>query len=124
METSSKAVFIYGPLCAKPLLAWVLTGDATHVDEIGQLIQPARVERFALHKLNNCDCSASVKKHGASINGYVVQSMTKSQRRNLKSFDDETYRVENVKAILTTPDGKEEVVGANSPTVWSQRFTF
>ncbi|EQB53596.1 hypothetical protein CGLO_06680 [Colletotrichum gloeosporioides Cg-14] len=112
METSSKPVFIYGPLCAKPLPAWVLIGDATRVDEISQLIQTARVEYFVLHKLNNCDCPASVREHGASINGYVVQSMTESQRRNLESFDDETYRVEDVQAILTAPDGKEEIVDA------------
>lgn len=38
--------------------------------------------------------------------------MTESQRRNLESFDDETYRVEDVQAILTAPDGKEEIVDA------------
>ncbi|KAF3806018.1 hypothetical protein GCG54_00004342 [Colletotrichum gloeosporioides] len=112
METSSMPVFIYGPLCAKPLPAWVLIGDATLVDEISQLIQTAIVKYFVLHKLNNCNCPAPVKKHGASINGYVVRSMTQSQRRNLESFDDETYRVKDVQAVLTAP--------AKS---WKRRFT-
>jgi gamma-glutamylcyclotransferase (GGCT)/AIG2-like uncharacterized protein YtfP len=91
-----KPIFVYGTLCAKPLLAWVLTGDANRVDEITPLICPAEAQDLARYALRGKDYPAAVLKEGSVTKGYLLQPATRSQRRKLDDFEGEIYRVETV----------------------------
>ncbi|KAL2202468.1 hypothetical protein CC79DRAFT_1325349 [Sarocladium strictum] len=91
-----KPMFIYGTLCAKPLLAWVLTGDANRVDDVKPLIAPAEAQNLARYALRGKDYPAAVRKEGVTTKGYLLQPATRSQRRKLNDFEGEIYRVENV----------------------------
>lgn len=107
MAEIPRPVFIYGTLCAKPLLAWVLTGNAAHVDKITTLLSPAKVENVARYSLHGCDYPAAIKEDGSSIHGYILQPKTLSQRRKLDDFAGEVYKVETVQAIQLGDDGEK-----------------
>ena len=115
MADAPRLVFIYGTLCAEPLLAWVLTGDATQVDETSTLISPARADNVARYSLHGRDYPAAVKESSSSINGYLLQPQTLSQRKKLDDFEGEIYQVETVQVTQYRPDGEtvEGVVEAD-----------
>ncbi|KAK0385932.1 hypothetical protein NLU13_3755 [Sarocladium strictum] len=122
MSISSKSttsvprpVFIYGTLCAKPLLAWVLTGSATQADEVASLIRPSKVDDVARYALHGRDYPAAVKKVGGSIHGFLLQPQTRSQRWKLDDFEGESYQIETVQARLLGDDGEicEDVIEAD-----------
>ncbi|KAK1984109.1 hypothetical protein LZ30DRAFT_712455 [Colletotrichum cereale] len=106
MTTVPRPVFVYGTLCAKPLLAWVLTGNATQIEEISALICPAKVENVARYSLYGCDYPAAVKEHGSSINGYLLRPQTLAQRKKLDDFEGEVYQVNTIQAMLFSHDGE------------------
>lgn len=115
MTAPPRPVFIYGTLCAKPLLAWVVTGNATQTDEITALICPAKVENIARYALHGRDYPAAIKEHASSIKGYLLQPQTLSQRRKLDDFEGEVYQVETVQVMRLGHDGEtvESVVEAD-----------
>ncbi|KAG9258053.1 uncharacterized protein F5Z01DRAFT_644984 [Emericellopsis atlantica] len=76
--TVPRPVFIYGTLCAKPLLAWALTGSAAHVDQITVLISPAKALNVARYSVHGCDYPAAIKKQGSYVTGYLLQPQTLS----------------------------------------------
>ncbi|KAK4141928.1 uncharacterized protein C8A04DRAFT_38709 [Dichotomopilus funicola] len=58
MSTTPKPLFVYGTLCALPLLAWALTGEATQVDAIKGMLCKATVsgyKRYALYGSTQAD---------------------------------------------------------------------
>ncbi|KAH8889174.1 hypothetical protein GQ53DRAFT_783139 [Thozetella sp. PMI_491] len=96
-ETQPRALFIYGTLCAKPLLAWVLTGDASNVSLVSSLASPACVIGFARQD-NAC----------AIVQGFVLQLETAAQRKKLDHFEGELYNPVPVIAYLTDDNGKPQ----------------
>ncbi|KAK1490737.1 hypothetical protein CCUS01_14394, partial [Colletotrichum cuscutae] len=110
-----KTVFLYGTLCALPLLTWVLTGDATQVKEISALIRTAKVENVARYSLHGCDYSCAFREHGSYINGYLLQPQTLSQRKKLDDFEGEVYQVNPIQAMVLSHGGEtvESLIEAN-----------
>lgn len=104
-----RRLFIYGTLCAKPLLAWALTGDASNIDAISRLALPARVSGFARYAVKNCDYPAVVKHNDphSAVDGYLLHFETASQRKKLDNFEGELYKNTIVTARLLDNSGKE-----------------
>lgn len=57
-------VFVYGTLYALPLLAEILTGDASQLSTIAPLIRPAKVNGVARYGLFGRDYPAAVECEG------------------------------------------------------------
>lgn len=109
MATILRPVFIYGTLCAKPLLAWALTGDATKTEEISALLRPAKVENIARYALHGLYYPAAIREPGSYIDGYLLQPKTCSQRKKLDDFEGEVYQTETVQArLLSDGSGNAE----------------
>lgn len=106
MTTAPRLVFIYGTLCAQPLLAWVLTGDASQVEEISALIRSAKVENVARYSLHGCDYPGAIEERGSSINGYLLQPPTLSQRKKPGDFEGEVSQVNPIQVMMLSHRGK------------------
>ena len=104
--TQPKPVFVYGTLCATPLLAWALTGNSSQVSTIKPLICPARVDGFARYCLHGRDYPAAVECEGSEIHGYLVNFRTSSQRKKLDDFEGEVYKAYPVQVHLLDDRGK------------------
>ncbi|CAH0047338.1 unnamed protein product [Clonostachys solani] len=104
--TNLTPVFVYGTLCAVPLLAWALMGDASQTDAVKKLIRPARVEGFARYGIKSCDYPAAVKCEGSEIRGYLVTFSNSSQRKKLDDFEGETYSPTHLMAQILNPNGE------------------
>lgn len=91
-----RPLFIYGTLCAKPLLAWALTGDSTAVAQIEHMIKPALARKYIRLAVKNCDYPAVIGSSDESdyVDGYLLQVDTPSQRKKLDSFEGDTYAAE------------------------------
>lgn len=121
METSAQyaasrpqPLFIYGTLCAMPLLSWVLTGDVSTdgTERASRLVRKARVNGYSRVSVHHCDYPAAVEQDGSSIDGYLLTPETSSQRRKLDDFEGEAYKVTSVTATISgeNGDGGEAVV--------------
>ncbi|KAJ0163212.1 hypothetical protein CTA2_3338 [Colletotrichum tanaceti] len=108
MATTPRPVFIYGTLCAKPLLAWALTGDATRTEETSALLRPAKVEGIARYALHGFDYPAAVRERGSCTYGYLLQPKTRSQRKKLDDFEGEAYQTETVQARLLSDESETQ----------------
>lgn len=114
MSDRPRPLFIYGTLCAMPLLAWALTGEASNATTITKLTRRARVHGYARYSLHNRDYPAVIKQNGSSVDGYLVTLETASQRRKLDDFEGETYRVTPVLVEVLDTDGNPcETVAAD-----------
>ncbi|KAI1080770.1 AIG2-like protein [Whalleya microplaca] len=111
-----RPVFIYGTLCAMPLLAWVLTGDALNVSAVSTLTQPAKVYGYARFLVRNCDYPAVVS-HDAqtAVDGFLLTFEANSLRKRLDIFEGEAYKPATVAVTLLNADGSpdEETVEAD-----------
>ncbi|KAI0485843.1 AIG2-like protein [Xylaria cf. heliscus] len=96
---SPRPLFIYGSLCALPLLACVLTGDAKNTAAVTGLIQPARVNGYARFTVQSGDDAAAVKHPRSSVDGYLLRLETMSQRRKLDNFEGDSYKPVPVEAV-------------------------
>lgn len=83
MSTQPRLLFIYGTLCAKPLLAWVLTGDASNVGAVTHLARLARVSGFARFAVKGCDYPAVIKH---PLQQLMVTSSNSTRLPNVKSW--------------------------------------
>ncbi|KAI1102343.1 AIG2-like protein [Jackrogersella minutella] len=102
-----RPLFIYGTLCALPLLAWVLTGDASNISAVSRLIQPARIYGYGRFSLQNRDYPAVVKHEPhSSVDGYLLILETTSQRKRLDDFEGEAYEPIPVDVTVFDPDKK------------------
>lgn len=110
IQLQPRPLFIYGTLCAKPLLAWVLTGDASNVAAVSRLAHSARVSGFARFAVKNCDYPAIIKHDDArsTVQGYLLQPETVSQRKKLDNFEGELYKIVSVAVSLIDADGKPQ----------------
>ncbi|KAL7628564.1 hypothetical protein AAE478_000079 [Parahypoxylon ruwenzoriense] len=116
-----RPLFIYGTLCAMPLLAWALTRDASKTLAASTLTQPAKVYGYARFSLHNCDYPAVVKHNlDSSVDGYLLTLETTSQRRKLDDFEGEAYKATGVAVTLLDSDGlpRGEIVDADM-YVWA-----
>ena len=101
MDQQPKPLFVYGTLCAAPLLAWALTGDCANVDTAEKLAHPATVRGYGRFSLHHCDFPGAVKLDGASsIEGLLLRLQDKVQRRKLDDFEGESYKVTPVEVVL------------------------
>jgi len=103
MSTEPKPLFVYGTLCALPLLAWVLTGDATQANVIKskRMLRKATVSGYKRCSLYNCDYPGAIKDENSTIDGYVLLLETNSQRQKLDDFEGEVYKATPVTASIT-----------------------
>ncbi|KAF4976748.1 hypothetical protein FZEAL_6627 [Fusarium zealandicum] len=90
-----RPLFIYGTLRALPLLAWALTGDPSNTSVVARLTRPAKVYGYARYSLKGFDYPAVIKHPDASssVDGYLLDLETVSQRKKLDDFEGETYKV-------------------------------
>ncbi|KAF5013347.1 hypothetical protein FDECE_650 [Fusarium decemcellulare] len=104
-STTPRPLFVYGTLQALPLLAWVLTGDASKTSTVEALVQPARIYGYARYALRNQDYPAAIKysNESSSVDGYLVSMESASQRKKVDDFEGECYKVEHV--LVTLKDG-------------------
>jgi gamma-glutamylcyclotransferase (GGCT)/AIG2-like uncharacterized protein YtfP len=105
MSGKPRPLFVYGTLCAFPLLAWVLTGEASRVDTLTGLLRKGTARGFKRCSLHHRDYPAAIKDENASIDGYLRLLETTSQRRKLDDFEGEAYRVTPVTVFLES-DGE------------------
>lgn len=104
MADQPRPLFVYGTLCAMPLLAWALTGDASNAKSISSLARPARVYGYKRFSLHNRDYPAAIKHDPqSSVDGYLITLETASQRRKLDDFEGETYEPTPVAVEILGP---------------------
>jgi gamma-glutamylcyclotransferase (GGCT)/AIG2-like uncharacterized protein YtfP len=99
-ENGPRPVFIYGTLCAVPLLAWVMTGDAERTADISGLLQPALVYGYKRVAIKHADYPAAVEDDSACLKGMLLKPATRSQRRKLDDFEGEVYRISSVQVTV------------------------
>lgn len=102
-ESKPRPLFIYGTLCALPLLAWTLTGDATNLSDVSRLIQPAKVYGYAWFSLQDYYPAAIKHEPHSSIDGYLLTPETTSQRKRLDAFEGEAYEPVPVDVVVLGP---------------------
>lgn len=112
-----RPLFIYGTLRAMPLLAWALTGDATHTQVVKSMARPATVKGYTRFALSHRDYPAVVPSSSpdSSVDGYLLELSTTSQRRKLDDFEGETYVPTPVSVQITE---SQEIVSADM-YVWA-----
>lgn len=98
---SPRPLFIYGTLCAKPLLAWAITGNSENIEQVSCLMKPARVFGYKRVAVHHYDYPAVIKDDESFVDGFILQPRTTSQRRKLDDFEGEAYRPVAVIAHLT-----------------------
>lgn len=104
--TPPRQLFIYGTLCAMPLLAWALTGDSANVKAVRPMCQPGRVHGYARRSLYNKDFPAVIEAISSSVDGYIITFQNTSQRRKLDDFEGEQYRAVLVTAEVGSMSGE------------------
>ncbi|KAH8158089.1 hypothetical protein CIB48_g10159 [Xylaria polymorpha] len=104
--TAPRPLFIYGTLCALPLLAWVLTGDQKNTAVVAKFMQPARIDGYARFTIQNRDHAAVVKHPRSSVDGYLLV-LTKSQRTRLDSFEGDSYKAVSVRVLMESRSDPE-----------------
>ncbi len=102
LQDEPRPLFIYGTLCAKPLLAWALTGSAENVDLVSRFLQPAWVAGYKRVAVHHCDYPAVVQDSGSVVEGFLLQLQTASQRHKLDDFEGEVYKPVPVVARLVS----------------------
>ncbi|KAI1143218.1 hypothetical protein F5Y05DRAFT_146803 [Hypoxylon sp. FL0543] len=116
-----KPLFVCGPLCALPLLAWVLTKDSSNVDAVSALARPAKIYGYAPFTLLHCSYPAVIKHNPRTwVVGYLLILDTAAQRRKLERFLGDTSTMKPVAVMLIDGhgDATEEIVEADLH-VWS-----
>ncbi|KAI0121255.1 hypothetical protein BJ170DRAFT_698703 [Xylariales sp. AK1849] len=114
-QTRPRPLFIYGTLCAQPLLAWALTGDASNTSIVSLLVQPAKIYGYARFSLHNRDYPAVVHDDHSTVDGYLLTLDTVSQRKKLDDFEGEPYSPTAVTVSTFDQHGKphQETVDAD-----------
>ncbi|EPE05632.1 aig2 family protein [Ophiostoma piceae UAMH 11346] len=91
-STAPRPLFIYGTLCAKPLLAWAMTGSAENVSQVEPLLQPAKVVGYKRVAVLGCDYPAVIQDEKSVVEGYFLRPRTTSERKKLDDFEGEVYK--------------------------------
>lgn len=97
-----RPLFVYGTLCAKPLLAWALTGDASNTAAVANLTVPGKVYGYERYLVLGCDHPAAVESadKSSSIDGLLICLENESQRKKLHDFEGDSYDAELVSVTL------------------------
>lgn len=107
-----RQMFIYGTLCALPLLAWALTGDSANIEVVRPMCRSAKVHGYARRSLDNKDFPAVIKAIDSSVDGYVITFQNTSQRKKLDDFEGELYRPVPVVAEVESSPAQGQVAQA------------
>ncbi|KPM39768.1 hypothetical protein AK830_g6776 [Neonectria ditissima] len=93
-ERGTGPLFICGPLCSPPLLAWILTGDTSKADEISKLMKPVRLYGYEQYTVKLADHPALIKVQDplSSVDGFLLENETTSQRQKLNDFEGEMFQ--------------------------------
>jgi len=111
--TTPRPLFLYGTLKALPLLAWVLSGDPSKVDQVLPLTEPATLTGFSCFAVQNKDYPALIRHDPSSaVDGLLLRPQTQSQRCRVDDFEGETYAVTPV-TVVVERSGIEERVDAD-----------
>lgn len=88
-----RPIFVYGTLMAAPLLAWVLTGDASKTDEVLAQRKLGRITGFSRHIVLGSDYPALLPTSDteAAVEGFVVFPRNISERSKLDTFEGDAY---------------------------------
>jgi hypothetical protein len=100
-------------LCAKPLLAWALSGDASNTPLASRIAYPGRIDGYARFAIHHRDYPAAVKHDYSSIQGYLVDLETSSQRKKLDDFEGESYKPTPVSVTVFRDGEPDEIVEAD-----------
>jgi gamma-glutamylcyclotransferase (GGCT)/AIG2-like uncharacterized protein YtfP len=85
-------IFVYGTLMAAPLLAWVLTGDASKSDESLAQRKPGRITGFTRRSILGLDYPALIRGDAsATVDGFVVYPKSRSEWTKLDTFEGDAY---------------------------------
>lgn len=103
-----RQMFLYGTLCALPLLAWALTGDSANVEVVRPMCQPGRVHGYARRSLYNKDFPAVIAAINDSVDGYIITFQNTSQWKKLDDFEGELYRPVLVTAEVGSVPGEAQ----------------
>jgi gamma-glutamylcyclotransferase (GGCT)/AIG2-like uncharacterized protein YtfP len=117
-QLGPKPLFIYGTLCAIPLLAWALTGDSENTALVAPLVRRARVKGFLRSSIRfgdrTADYPAVIPKEGSEVDGLLILLATPSQRQKLDDFEGDSYRAVSVSVdILDAHNSPCEVIEAD-----------
>ncbi|KAK3389461.1 hypothetical protein B0H63DRAFT_99321 [Podospora didyma] len=123
MPSDPRPLFIYGALCAMPLLAWTMTGEATKIDQVRPLLRRAVVHGYKRCPLYGRDYPAAVPYANSSVDGYLLTPESTSQRRKLDDFEGEAYKIVQVAVTLDDGDGQSSgnIIEADM-YVWDQNI--
>ncbi|KAK1751024.1 hypothetical protein QBC47DRAFT_464252 [Echria macrotheca] len=92
------SIFLYGPLCALPLLAWILTGDASRTRKVNARLHKAKVKGYRCGMLRGRDYPAAIEDDDAWMDGYFLFIDTMAERRRIHEFAGPSFRVTSVTA--------------------------
>lgn len=104
MSHYSKPLFVYGTLCARRLLAWVITGDAFDTPAVDRVARPGKVAGYKRFSVRDCDYPVAVPSQdkSASMDGLLLVLENESQRIKVDDFEGETFGVKSVSVTLDT----------------------
>ncbi|OTB03784.1 hypothetical protein M426DRAFT_59898 [Hypoxylon sp. CI-4A] len=126
LASAPKFLFIYGTLCAIPLLALVLTGNAQNTSIVSKLLTSERVYGYARFSLHNRDYPAAVKGDPHSyIDGYLLRLKTNPDRKKIDNYEGEAYRPTSVAVKLIDAAGEPRMETVEADIyVWTSRTAF
>jgi len=121
--SAPRPLFVYGTLCAMPLLAWALTGDAAQTSAVRPLAQNATVKGYARFTVRGKDYPAVIEHNqDSTVDGFLLRLQTKSQRRKLDDFEGEAYTVTPVSVMVKSESGDMYVWAGEMDAVSSEAW--
>ncbi|KAK3349712.1 hypothetical protein B0T25DRAFT_548770 [Lasiosphaeria hispida] len=106
MSPEPRPFFIYGTLCALPLLAWAMIGEATKTNQLRPLLRRAVVHGYKRYSLHGLDYPAAIQHTGLSVDGYFLAPQTTSQRCKLDGLEGESYKITPAMVTILGDDGQ------------------
>ncbi|KAI1106624.1 AIG2-like protein [Jackrogersella minutella] len=116
VEGKPRPIFLYGTLCAMPLLAVVLTGSSLNTDAVAPLTQPARVHGHARFSVRDRDYPAAIAHEPeSSIDGVLFTPETVEQRERVEGYISGSFTRSPVMVTLLDGNGnpRDETVDAD-----------
>jgi len=96
----SQPLFLYGTLMAKPLLAWLLSGEATNIDIVEQNTEKAVLHGYLRRNVAGKDYPALIKgDKNDQVDGILFTPRNINDRRKLHNFEGEQYKLETVHVV-------------------------
>ena len=96
----SQPLFLYGTLMAKPLLAWLLSGEAHNIDIVEHNIEKAVLHGFLRRKVVGKDYPAIIRGgESDEVTGILFTPRNIDDRRKLRNFEGDQYKLEKVAVI-------------------------